>query len=197
MLTGSRPTLLIIDDYYTQPNGNPMAQANEVLIDLDNLDSIDLATVEAAPEFIEPPAGRYKLGLQAKVEEYEKDEKDDEGDKTGEKVKAKRIRFTYDIQEVLELKDKKELLPVEGSLFSESFTVTPEGLRFFKTRAEAILGELGNAKISEVVTELNTGVSITADVKLRLTDGTDAEGNKRKYTNINVHVLQGHQKANL
>lgn len=185
-------------DYISQPIGKHMAQATETLIDLDNLDDIQLNGVEAAPEFIEPPHGRYKLGVQAKIEAYEKDEKDAEGDKTGEKIPAKRIRFTYSILEVIELKDKRELIPAEGSLFSETFTATSEGLPYFKTRATAILGELGNASVKEVINELNNEmVTFVADVKLRVTKQKDDEGNERSFTNVNVRVVQGNQKADL
>lgn len=193
-LAGSRPTLLILDDYYPQSIGNPMANQPETLLDLDNLDDISLAGIEAAPEFIEPPTGRYKLGVQAKMEEYEKDEKDAEGEKTGEKVKAKRIRFTYSILETMELKDKKDLQPADGSLFSETFTATSEGLPYFKTRASAILGDLGNATIKEVITELNNEVvTFVADVKTRSTKQKDADGNERTFTNVNVRVVTPNQ----
>jgi len=169
--------------------------SNETLIDLDNLDNIDMSTMESAPEFIEPPAGRYKLGVQAKIEEYEKDEVIDK-EKTGEKVKAKRIRFTYDIQETLELKNKKDLTPAEGSLFSETFTATAEGLPYFKTRAASILGDLGNATIKEVIGTINKEtIGITADVKVKTTTVKDADGNSKDYTNVNVRVIEGTQKV--
>ncbi len=178
---------------------NPIGihMSNETLIDLDNLDDISLEGVASAPEFIEPPHGRYKLGVQAKIEEYEKDEVVNK-EKTGEKVKAKRIRFTYSIQEVLELKDKKELQPAEGSMFSETFTATSEGLPYFKTRATAILGDLGGATIKEVVSELNNeAISFTADVKTRTTKNKDADGNEKEFTNVNVRVISGNQAAEL
>lgn len=171
--------------------------SNDTLIDLDNLDDVSLEGVDAAPEFIEPEAGRYKLGVSAKIEEYEKDEVLDKV-KTGEKIKAKRIRFTYYIQEVLELKDKKALMPAEGSMFSETFTATQEGLPYFKTRASAILGDLGKATIKEVVNELNAeNLSFTADVKTRTTKSKDDEGNERSFTNVNVRVITGNQEVEL
>lgn len=181
-----------------QHTGKPMANANETLIDLDNLDSVSLDSFDSAPEFIEPPAGRYKLGVQVKIEKYERDEKDAEGDKTGMKVAAKRIRFVYSIQDVVELKSKNELAPAEGSMFSETFTATQEGLPYFKTRASAILGDLGKASIKEVIEELNgESISFMADVKLRVSKVKDADGNEKDYTNVNVRVVSAFQKAEL
>lgn len=198
----SRFTPLDIDEAaYLYDISNPQLignhMSNDTLIDLDNLDSISLEGVEAAPEFIEPPHGRYRLGVQAKIEEYEKDEVVDK-EKTGEKIKAKRIRFTYTIQETLELKSKKDLVPAEGSMFSENFSATSEGLPYFKTRSTAILGDLGNATIKEVINELNNeAISFTADVKTRVSRVKDADGNEKEFTNINVRVLDGFQKADL
>lgn len=171
----------------------------DTLLDLDNLEDMSMENTEAAPEFIEPPSGRYRLGVQVKTEAYEADETDTDGNKTGEKVPAKRIRFIYTIQEVLELKNKKELTPAEGSLFSESFKATAEGLRYYKRRAMDILGDLGNATIKDINNTLNEdAVSFVADVKTSDTTVVDKEtGEKRTFTNTRVRVVTGHQKADL
>lgn len=159
---------------------------NETLLDLENLDEMDVGGIEAAPEFIEPPVGRYRLGLQAKVEKYEKDDES-----------KRRVRFIYNIRDVVELKDKTALVPAEGSLFSETFTVTPEGLKYWKSKAMSILGELGTATFGEVMNELNKGVSFLADVKTKQTTGKDAEGNKKEFTNVQVRVISSDQDPEL
>lgn len=165
-----------------------MSNENETLLDLDNFDDLSVDGIEAAPEFIEPPTGRYKLGVTAKIETYPDKETEEE---------KKRIRFIYDIQEVAELKDSKALIPAVGSLFSETFTVTAEGLKYWKTRSVAILGDLGKATVKEVIETLNGGVSFLADVKTRTSTQKDADGNKREYTNVNVRVISGDQNPPL
>jgi hypothetical protein len=157
-------------------------------IDLDNFSDISMDTVEAAPEFIEPPNGRYRLGVTAKTEEYEKD-----GD-----IK-KRIRFIYSIQHVEELVDKDALIPADGSMFSENFSVTADGLKYFKTRAMAILGNLGKSTIGEVINALNAdGVSFLADTKLKNTKSKDADtGEVKTFTNVNIRVIGADQDPEL
>lgn len=160
--------------------------AEDTLLDLDNLDNLDVSTVEAAPEFIEPPTGRYKLSVQVKKEEG----KPAEGD---EEAKAARFRFIYSVVEVVQLKDKNELLPAIGSLFSESFSATQEGLKYWKQRATAILGDLGKATIKEVNEQLGEA-QFTADVRLDISKAKDKDGNIREYKNIRVKVISEEQQ---
>lgn len=163
----------------------------EVLLDLENFEETSAADIEAAPEFIEPPTGRYKLSTACKLEDYER-----EGD-DGEQKQLKRYRIIYSIEEVIQLKDDKELVPANGSMFSETFTVTSEGLKYFKQRAQSILGDLGNATLGEVRKTLNGEVepiSFVADCHTKTSKQKDKEtGEIREFTNVRVKVVTKNQ----
>jgi hypothetical protein len=152
------------------------------LLDLDNLDDLDVSSFEAAPEFIDPPKGRYILNLTAKVEPYEKDGED-----------KKRSRCIYSVKDAVELANKKDLVPAEGSMFSETFQVNPEGMKYWKSKAIAILGDLGNSTVGDVLRELNNGVQFVADVRMKTSTGKDADGNARTYENVQVRIVEGDQ----
>lgn len=151
--------------------------ASETLLDLESINDIDLSTVEDVPEFVEPPNGVYQLGLKAKIEGY----KNKEGEANT------RIRHIYEIQKVIELADKTELEPTEGSLFSETFVANGEGLKYWKAKAKSILGDLGNSKVSEVLNELNSGVSFRATTKLKKT--ADKNDKTKEFTNVQIRVV--------
>lgn len=182
--TFNKPLLIIYDDI----KEDTMSNESNVLIDLDNLDSIDITTIEAAPDFIDPPAGRYIIGCATKMEIKDRDVKDDDGEKTGETKKVGEIRFTYDIKSVVELKDKKALVPETGSLFSEKFTVTPEGLKYWKQRTVSMLGDLGNASLKEVNNEVMNH-EYMADVKTVSSDQKLNDGTTRTFTNVRVKII--------
>ena len=109
-------------------------ETNKTLLTLDQLNEMGADQTEAAPEFLNPPNGRYKCLAQAKFEDFTKEDKE-----TGIEEKGVRIRVIYSTDSVVQLKDPQELQVPKGSLFSETFQGTAEGLRYFKTRAQGIL----------------------------------------------------------
>ena len=103
----------------------------ETLLDLDDLDSLTLDDVDEAPEFMAPPSGKYKLGItQADIQAREKD---------GETKQS--FRLIYYVQQTLELANQDEDLVPDGTLFSENFQATKQGLEFFKSRMKKLLGD--------------------------------------------------------
>lgn len=136
-------------------------QEAETLLDLDDLDSLTLDDVDEAPEFMVPPSGKYKLGIsQADIQSREKD---------GETKQS--FRLIYFVQETIELANQDEDLVPVGTLFSENFQATKQGLEFFKSRMKKLLGD-----------DL-TGISIK-DMLAFLPKQFDKEGDKSILTTM-------------
>lgn len=103
----------------------------DTLLDLDDLDGLTLDGVDEAPEFMVPPSGKYKLGISsADIQSREKE---------GEEKKS--MRIIYFTRETLELNNQEEDEVPNGTLFSENFQATKQGLEFFKSRMKKLLGD--------------------------------------------------------
>jgi hypothetical protein len=103
----------------------------DTLLDIADLDALTLDDVDEAPEFMVPPSGKYKLGISAAdIQTREKD---------GETKQA--MRLIYFTRETLELNNQEEDEVPVGTLFSENFQATKQGLEFFKTRMKKLLGD--------------------------------------------------------
>lgn len=171
-----------------------MATEDTTLLDLDSLENGTLDDVEAAPDFVEPPTGDYLLGIsKAGIEEFLSKKAKEEG-----KEPVTRIRFIYTVKKVHQLADANELQPAEGSLFSENFQGTSEGLRYFKKRVQDILGgadKIKGATIKDICNELEAGgYEFNARVTLKVTKDKET-GNE--YRNVNLRVTKAAQAAEL
>lgn len=133
--------------YATEPGaGN---KKDVTILDFDEMMDMTMDKVETLPDFVNPPAGSYLLtATEAKIEKYEQKAK--EGRPAGQ---ATRIKIYYKVDKTLETAD----MPVrDGSLFSESFMGTSEGVAYFKRQAMNILNvsELGDATMKDVIVGL-------------------------------------------
>lgn len=167
-----------------------MEPKDQTLLSIEDLMNTSVDTVEAAPDFLTPPAGDYVLTVNsAKVEKYRtKKMADTDPDKT-------RIKIIYAIQEVKQLADANELIPPTGSLFSETFQGSQEGLKYWKKRAIDILGVCTGSSVKEINDELEAGgYSFVARVTLKKSTDKDT---KEEYENINIRILKGAQQAEL
>lgn len=104
---------------------------DETLLEIADLDALTLDDVEEAPEFMVPPSGKYKLGItDADIQTREKD---------GDTKQA--MRIIYYVRETVEMNNQEEDKVPEGTLFSENFQATKQGLEFFKSRMAKLLGD--------------------------------------------------------
>lgn len=145
------------------------------ILDLDALMDMDLGSVETLPDFVSPAAGSYVLSI-ADVSIKQP--------KETEKEKASRIVLTYKIEETVECTEAP--FP-NGSLFTESFQGTDEGVKYFKKQAVKLLNsEVEGAKMREVMEGLKEMGPFKAVITTRTTK--DKETGK-EYTNINVRPI--------
>lgn len=148
------------------------------ILDLDALMDTNMDKVETLPDYITPPPGLYVLDVvEAKTEKFEMKET---------KQVAQRIRITYKIAETKSVKTGEQPVP-DGSLFSESFMGTEEGIKYFKKAAMNILSvtDFEGAKLGDVMEGLK-GAQFEAAITIRTTKN-DAG---KEFENINIRAAK-------
>lgn len=149
----------------------------ETLLDLDNVDDLELDDIPDAPGFVQPPDGVYILNVEkACIEKY----------KTKEGEEKKRFSHYYAIASIIELLNSSEQAPNTGDKFSERFMMNEDGLKYWKTKAKAILGDVGKISVANALAELSTGnYSFKARVQTKESKGKDG----KTYKNVQVRVI--------
>lgn len=139
--------------------------ANEqTILDLDAMMDIEMDKVETLPDFVQPPAGAYHLTVSdCKVEKFKAKAKDNKPAQD-----SSRIKIFYSVDKTLELTNNSDLPVKDGSLFSDSFMGTEEGLKYFKRQAMNILNvkDLEGARFKDVMEGLK-GISFKAKITIR------------------------------
>lgn len=154
------------------------------LLNLDDIENMSFDDIEDPPGFVTPPDGIYDLKVtKACIEKYKtKDEPN---------VDHKRFANYYEILRVVEISDANEQAPKAGDKFSERFMQNEDGMKYWKGKAKAILGDVGKVSVGNVLKELSTG---NYEFRARITNkksqgkkGTSNEG--KEFTNTNVRVI--------
>lgn len=150
------------------------------ILDLDSMMDMEMDKVETLPDFVTPPAGTYMLSVtDCKTEKYTP-KATKENTKPTEAV---RIKLFYQVDQTIESVD----LPVkDGSLFSESFMFTEDGLKYFKRQAMNILNvpDFEGAKLRDVIDGVK-GAAFKAKITIRKT-ANPAGG---EYENVQVRPV--------
>lgn len=152
------------------------------ILDLDSLLDSTLDNVEDVPDFVQPPAGLYRLACQeCKIEQNKKKDK-----KTNQETVQTRIRLTHKVVATVELKNEKDTPVADGSLFSETFMANEDGLKFFKKQAKNIMNveDMNGVPLRDVISEL-ANVEYDARVSIRLSKGDEGQ----EYENAQVRIV--------
>lgn len=152
--------------------------SNETILDLDSMMDIQMDSVQAAPDYVTPPAGVYILSVaDAVIEKKAKKEQ-----KEGAAKDYTRIRVTYAVVKTVELAQQNEPPVADGSLFSENFMGTEDGLGYFKRAAMNILNvkDFTGATLKDIMEGMKG-----AEFKCRLTVKKNAEG----FENVQIRVI--------
>jgi len=124
---------------------------------LDQMMDESLDTVEAAAEFVDFPNGEYRLHItKATAKEYPAKEG---------RAAGVRVSVIYACIATIQLADTTKTPVDEGSLTSESFNLTAQGLPYFKRYLLNLFGETDGISLGESIGALE-GLDITAIVKL-------------------------------
>lgn len=152
------------------------------ILDLDAMLTQNLDTVEDLPDYVMPPTGIYKLSIaDASVTILEAKEG---------KEKSARMVIEYKVEATVEVKD--ELPVADGSLFSERFTYSEQGLQYFKRQAKQILGveSLEGISLGEILDALKTNPVFDAVVtKSHSAANPNAVPPVPEYTNVRVRAI--------
>lgn len=172
-------------------NAEAKEPTEETLLDLDSVEDMNFDDIEDAPGFVTPPDGLYLLTLtKACIEAYKTKA-------TADKPSENRKRFAhyYAIAKVIELDDAAEQSPKEGDKFSERFMFNDQGLKYWKTKAKAILGDIGKQTVANVLKELSSGnYTFKAKIQNKKSIG---KSDRKEYTNTQVRVLAMEQNPSL
>lgn len=149
---------------------------SQTILDIDSILDNTLDATPDVPDFATPPTGDYIISVtDAKIEKYKsKDESKGEG---------LRIKLTYSVDQTLQLVDDKELPVADGTLFTETYQATEDGLAFFKKSAKKLLNvtDVNGISIRDILASLVDVKGIKARIKLRKTTS-----NGRDYENVQI-----------
>lgn len=152
-----------------------MANTQENL-DLGAMMDATLDNIPDAPDFITPPPGIYTLGVKdCKVETYKP--------KAG--GEAQRIRILYTVEATEEVAANEVPVP-DGSMFSETFMATQQGLSYFKSRVKAIMNvdSLAGSSLRDMMESIK-GTTFDARITIKKTSNP----NGGEYENVQIRVI--------
>lgn len=159
---------------------NTTTKPAATILDLDAMMDDTLDTIPDVPDYQNPPDGLYKLKTkEAKIETYKTKAKDGKPETTGT-----RIRLTTSVAATVEVKEGELPVP-DGTLFSETFQGTEEGLGYFKARAIKVLNvtDLKGVPLREILSGL-----ADSEYDAKITTKKSKVGDN-EYENLNVRVI--------
>lgn len=147
--------------------------SNETILDIDALLDTDMNAVETVPDYVTP--GKSVLELKVANCEIKKG-------KNKEQQETQSIVITYEITNTVE---SDEPAYPNGSLFTERFTATEDGIKYFKKQSMKILNvaSMEGAKMRDIIDGLKN-----TEFKAAITLRTSKVGDK-EYTNVQVRPL--------
>lgn len=154
------------------------AETKKATLDLGAMMESTLDDIPDAPDFANPPAGEYKLEVkEAKVENYKTKKEPD--------VEKQRLKILYAVVATVSVAGKEPPVP-DGSMFSETFQPTEEGLSYFKKRIKEVMNasELTGVSLGDMMNSVK-GMVFDARVTIRISKGD----NGQDYENVNLRVI--------
>lgn len=155
------------------------AAENESL-DLAGMMDETLDNIAEVPDYINPPSGSYTLSVKDCITESYMNKK--------LKAQCQRIRVTYSVLATLELSKSDEQPVPDGSMFSETFTGTVQGLGYFKKAAKAIMNvsTLDGVALRDIIASIK-GSAFDAILTVKQ---TPKEGSTTEfYENVSMKVV--------
>ena len=137
-----------------------------VLLDLEDMSDEVLDDIQEAPDYIDPPAGDYKVRtVSGKISKFENDE--------GEIIQS--IQVTLAVEKTLELVSDEEPPVPDGSLFIMRFQGTTDGIAIFKREIKK-MADLESTKgmtISSAFELMESGLVFSARISYSKFKGRD------------------------
>lgn len=161
-----------------------MAETSTIL-DLNSMmaSNATLDNIEEAPDYNNPPAGAYRIRSE-KLEIKDREVAAKDGVPAH---KAQYIRTTYSVVQTKEL-SVQEPPVADGTLFSENFQGTEQGLSFFKKRAREVLNvETVDSVPLSAIFDAMTGAEF--DARLTYRTSPNPKDPTKPYVNLNIQVV--------
>jgi hypothetical protein len=152
--------------------------SKKATLDLGAMMEQSLDNIPEAPDFTNPPAGEYKLELkEAKIDTYTSKAEPD--------VEKQRLKILYAVVATVSVAGKEPPVP-DGSMFTETFQATEEGLGYFKKRIKEVMNatDLAGVTLADMMASVK-GQQFDARITIRLS-ANPAGGN---YENVNIRVI--------
>ena len=148
-------------------------------LDLEAITDDVLDGIAEAPDYVTPPAGEYSLSVNdAVIDKY-----------TDKEQKSKqRLKITYSINETLALADKEPPVP-NGSIFTETFTATEQGVSFFKKRVKEITGADDLTGVGGIPGMLDAIKGALFDCRLTIKKSAKPDGTGF-YENVQLRIIR-------
>ena len=151
--------------------------SENTMLDLNAMMNDSLDSIPDAPDFTNPPAGEYRLiAKDAAIDKYKTKKEPD--------IEKQRLKITYAIVETLSTAANEQPVP-DGSLFTETFMATEQGLSYFKKRIKEIMnaGDVQGVSLGDMMTSVK-GSEFNARITIKKTNsnGTD-------YENVQIRVI--------
>lgn len=154
------------------------AQSNQVTLDLGAMMDESLDGIPEAPDYANPPAGEYRLETKnAEVDNYES--KKEPG------IKKQRLKITYAIMETRAVAGNEPPMP-DGTLFTETFQATEQGLGYFKKRIREIMNasDLAGVSLRDMMDSVKGS---TFDCRITIRKTKDDSG--KEFENVQIRVV--------
>ena len=154
------------------------APTQAATLDLGAMMEASLDSIPDAPDFSNPPAGEYRLLCkEAKIDKYET--KKEPG------IEKQRLKILYAVEATVSVAGNEPPVP-DGSMFSETFQATEEGLSYFKKRIREVMNasDLTGVSLGEMMNSVK-GTTFQARITIRSTKGD----NGQDYVNVNIRVV--------
>lgn len=152
------------------------------LLDLNAMVESNLDSVPDAPDYSNPPAGEYLLLCKdVKIDTYTAKAKG-----AVPAQEAQRIKITYAIAATLSTAAGEAPMP-DGTMFTETFQGTEQGLGYFKARVKAIMdaSELTGVSLGDM---MNSIKGTTFGAKISIKKSPNPAGGE--YENLQIRVTK-------
>ena len=156
------------------------APTQAATLDLGAMMEASLDSIPDAPDFSNPPAGEYRLLCkEAKIDKYET--KKEPG------IEKQRLKILYAIEQTVSVAGNEPPVP-DGSMFSETFQATEQGLSYFKKRIKEIMNasDLSGVTLGDMM-ETAKGQSFDARITIRKSENPNDKENP--YENVQIRVI--------
>lgn len=151
-------------------------KTSTAILDIDSLLDMDMGSVDTLPDYVTPENGLYRLKVM---------EAGIKSSKTKEGKERNTLSIVYSILATVENDSNEPPFP-DGSLFSDRFQATEDGLQYFKKAAMKILNvtDMTGASLRDIFEGL-TGTEFDAKVTQRKTKGPEGQ----EYINLNIRPI--------